>query len=118
MNEPTPGPWTAKGPSKPVPDAPEGGDWAILDSKGEIIGEAFRHVSQGENGLRPAEQNARLMAAAYSMREALRLAKRLCDEALPKFNWGASALNANAIALLNEVPAKITEAIRQAELRE
>lgn len=30
------------------------------------------------------------------------LALRIIDEALPKFNWGASALDANAIQLLNE----------------
>lgn len=29
------------------------------------------------------------------------LAKRMCDEALPKFNWGNSALDSNAITLLN-----------------
>lgn len=29
---------------------------------------------------------------------------RLFDEALPKFDWGASPLDANAIALLNEIP--------------
>lgn len=32
----------------------------------------------------------------------VRLAKRLHDEALPKFDWGRSALDANAISLLNE----------------
>ena len=35
---------------------------------------------------------------------ALELVCRLCDEALPKFNWGASALDANAIDLLNKAP--------------
>lgn len=39
--------------------------------------------------------------------EALAAANRLFEEALPKFNWGASALDANAIRLLNEVPAKV-----------
>jgi hypothetical protein len=34
--------------------------------------------------------------------EANKLAMRIIDEALPKFNWGASALDANAISLLNE----------------
>ncbi len=38
-------------------------------------------------------------------REVLADCVRLFDEALPKFNWGASALDANAIRLLNEVPA-------------
>jgi hypothetical protein len=43
--------------------------------------------------------------------EALHAAKRLIDEALPKFNWGASALDANAIQLLNEVPVKVNAAL-------
>jgi len=34
--------------------------------------------------------------------EANKLAMRIIDAALPKFNWGASALDANAISLLNE----------------
>ena len=42
---------------------------------------------------------------------ALKMADRLCKEALPKFNWGASALDANAIKLLNEVPGLISAAI-------
>ena len=46
---------------------------------------------------------------------ALRLAQRLFDEALPKFNWGASALDANAIRLLNEVPIAVRKAIMKAE---
>lgn len=46
---------------------------------------------------------------------ALKLAQRVFDEALPKFNWGASALDANAIQLLNEAPAKIRAAIASLE---
>lgn len=42
---------------------------------------------------------------------ALRLALRMCDEALPKFNWGASALDANAVQLLNETPPAIRKAL-------
>lgn len=45
--------------------------------------------------------------------EALKLALRMCDEALPKFNWGASFLDANAIQLLNTVPAAIKKALGQ-----
>jgi hypothetical protein len=45
------------------------------------------------------------------MAEALRACERLFDEALPKFNWGASALDANAITLLNVVPAKVRAAL-------
>lgn len=46
-----------------------------------------------------------------TMLTALNAAKRLFDEALPKFNWGASALDANAIRLLNDVPLVVQEAI-------
>ena len=46
-----------------------------------------------------------------AMLTALNAAKRLFDEALPKFNWGASALDANAIRLLNDVPLVVQEAI-------
>jgi hypothetical protein len=36
--------------------------------------------------------------------DTLWLCKKLVDEALPKFNWGASALDAEAIQILNEAP--------------
>lgn len=44
-------------------------------------------------------------------RKALERCLRLFDEALPKFNWGASFLDANAIALLNEVPGEVRAAL-------
>ena len=47
------------------------------------------------------------------VKQALRAARRLCDEALPKFNWGASALDANAIQLLNQVPALIRQTLKE-----
>lgn len=43
---------------------------------------------------------------------ALQLALRTFDEVLPKFNWGASALDANAIQLLNEAPLSIRAALQ------
>lgn len=46
---------------------------------------------------------------------ALKAAKKLFDEALPKFNWGASFLDANAIAILNTVPNQVRAAIDKAE---
>ena len=49
------------------------------------------------------------------MLTALRAAQKLFDEALPKFNWGASFLDANAITLLNTVPAQVRAAINNAE---
>lgn len=42
---------------------------------------------------------------------ALVLAQRLNTEALPKFNWGASALDANAIDLLNRTPRAVDKAL-------
>ena len=49
------------------------------------------------------------------LRAALKDAERLFNEALPKFNWGASALDGNAIQLLNEVPLKVRAALSAAE---
>lgn len=44
-------------------------------------------------------------------RNALQRALRLFDEALPKFNWARSALDANAVQLLNEVPGEVRAAL-------
>jgi len=49
------------------------------------------------------------------MLTALRAVERLFKEAHPKFNWGASFLDANAIKLLNEVPLRVRAAIERAE---
>lgn len=46
--------------------------------------------------------------------DALRAAAKLIDIALPKFNWGASWLDADAIRLLNEVPIKIRNVLTEA----
>ncbi len=48
---------------------------------------------------------------------ALRLAKRLIDEALPQFNWGASPLSAEAVRLLNDVPAAVNAALAAIDAR-
>lgn len=47
------------------------------------------------------------MHRADVLRMQLERCLRLFDEALPKFNWGASFLDANAIQLLNEVPREV-----------
>ena len=57
-----------------------------------------------------------LRAQLAEAQDALQAAQRLFKEALPKFNWGASFLDANAIQLLNEVPAKVNAAIRAAKV--
>ena len=49
------------------------------------------------------------------MLNALKAAERLFKEAHPKFNWGASFLDANAITLLNNVPIQVRNAIERAE---
>jgi len=60
--------------------------------------------------------NTRARSAAFdALLQAARATERLFREALPKFNWGASALDANAIALLNEVPSQVSAAITSAE---
>ena len=56
-----------------------------------------------------------LRAQLAEAQDALQAAQRLFKEALPKFNWGASFLDANAIQLLNDVPAKVNAAIRAAK---
>lgn len=69
------GPWMAHGPSKPTPDAPEGGDWCIQDGGTNVIAETFYRVSEGAGGTRPAGANARLIAAAPEMLQALQMAR-------------------------------------------
>lgn len=72
-------------------------------------------------GLRPgdaewlATAQSEFMAAQsriQALTEGLESCDRLFNEALPKFNWGASALDANAISLLNEVPLKVRALLR------
>lgn len=46
------------------------------------------------------------------MAEALTRSVELFDKALPKFNWGASFLDAEAITLLNEVPVQARVALQ------
>ena len=64
--------------------------------------------------VRAVDYNA-LRAQLAEAQEALQAAQRLFKEALPKFNWAASFLDANAIQLLNEVPAKVNAAIDAAK---
>lgn len=53
--------------------------------------------------------------ATSGLVEALHLAQRMNREALPKFNWGASALDANAIDLLNRAPMAVNAALTRAQ---
>ena len=54
-------------------------------------------------------------AAFEDLLAALERSLRLFNEALPKFNWDASALDANAITLLNQVPGEVSAAIAKAK---
>lgn len=59
---------------------------------------------------------ARALNAATTNQATLARAARLFEEAPPKFNWGASALDANAIQLLNEVPGEVRAALKACAL--
>jgi hypothetical protein len=54
-----------------------------------------------------------LEAAAKIAREALTLAQGIMRGVVPKFNWGAAALDAAAIAQLNETPIQIDHALNK-----
>ncbi|MEM9165992.1 MAG: hypothetical protein AAGB48_03100 [Planctomycetota bacterium] len=70
----TPGPWR----SKRALEMRDGAwDYAILDGESRIIAETFGIVGYGDSGLRPSEANARFIAAAPEMYEALKRACRL-----------------------------------------
>ncbi len=58
------------------------------------------------------DERANLMVRNAELERALQQAQRLFAEALPKFNWGASCLDANAISLLNEVPGIVAKALK------
>lgn len=53
--------------------------------------------------------------SAQTQYEFLVLVQRVHDEALPKFNWGASALDANAIGLLNQFGLQLPKALAEAK---
>jgi len=57
------------------------------------------------------DENEAQRAEIARLRDALILAKRMIDEALPKFDWGKSYLDANAITLLNEAPVAVNAAL-------
>ena len=78
---------------------------ADLRAKADLLATAIEEIKR----LRASSVKAAVDDGA--LREALKAAKRLCDEALPRFNWGGSALDANSIRLLNEVPLLINAAL-------
>lgn len=103
----TPGPWFVDEDPRP------GMTWnrQIMSDAATTI--CFMANSGGENPEEDAA-NAQLLAMAPVLLAALQACERLFSKALPKFNWGASFLDANAIRLLNEVPAVAREAVAKA----
>lgn len=79
--------------------------------------------SQVPDGWYEVEEDLEWRAEAYragqaasaerikALEEALEKADELCRVALPQFNWGASALDGNAIFILNEAPGIIRSAL-------
>jgi len=73
----TKGPLGIEGPSLGDGSNDDGGDYAICDNSGAIIGEAIYKTGPGEHY--PARNNALLWAAAPKMYEALdRIVAKLC----------------------------------------
>jgi hypothetical protein len=113
----TPGPWEVElivGLPRVISDSTKSNCRCVADL----------HIDEGVGALKTKEglrdeiaANARLIAAAPDMLEALRSVEQMIDESFSKFNWGASFLNANAIRLLNEVPIKVAKTIARAEGR-
>jgi len=100
----TPGPWhyEIEG-TRVVVRATEAPDIVIADC--------------GRSNSLAALANARLIAAAPKILDALKLVLNLWgkDHALDHFNWAASALTAENFRELNELPFTIREAIAAAE---
>lgn len=76
------GPWRASAPAKPTPDAPAGGDIAILDAAGNIIAECFVWVNEAQTV--DAAAHARLMRAAPDLLAALQHAVHWFDQLKPE----------------------------------
>ena len=66
----TPGPLTIHGPSPGGTPYDDGGDYAIHDNNGHIIGEAIRFCEKSYTPM-PSKENALLWSAAPAMFEAL-----------------------------------------------
>lgn len=98
----TPGPWKTG---------------LVEEDANVVYSESDRAIAycDGDDDSETDDANARLIAAAPELLEALKRAERLIKEALPKFNWGASALDANAISLLNDVPGEVRAALAKVQ---
>lgn len=72
----------------------------------QLIASDVRHVD--------AVEIIRRVNAHDALVEALKRAQELFEKALPKFNWGSSFLNAEAITLLNDIPIEVAKALAAA----
>lgn len=70
----TSGPLGIKGPSEQEPPRSDGGDFAIVDEQGFIIGEAINRVDTNE--YRPAKENAVLWSVSPQMLDTLEQCER------------------------------------------
>jgi hypothetical protein len=95
-----------------------GRDAKELDVLAVIRRHAALHLSLAGSDAYSAQEYPRLVTTALAVAElieALKLAQRMNREALPKFNWSASALDANAIDLLNRTPGAIDAALARVQ---
>lgn len=67
--------WSYHGPAKPTPESPEGGDYCIRDSSGNIIAEAF--YRSGPSTTHNAQAHARLMSASPALLRGLVSAREM-----------------------------------------
>mgnify|MGYP001611774647 FL=1 len=92
---------------------------ALIDAEALV---AFCKLRAKEAGIKlntPMAETAgrecvRLRGVVTDLLKAARSCERLFKVALPKFNWRDSALDADAITLLNEVPGQLRLAIAKA----
>lgn len=64
----------------------EDGDCALVDTEGKIVGEAYRTVGHGDT--RPAQENARLWAAAPELLESLKWSLQFAERFASEHNDG------------------------------
>lgn len=86
------------------------------DTKHPVVVAGVHRVGKfnGRIGVGDPFSNACLIAAAPRMYQALETTERLINEALPRFDWAKSPLDATAIHLLNVVPGIVKRAMMQA----
>lgn len=99
------GPWSASAPAKPTPDAPTGGDIAILDAAGNIIAECFLWVNEAQT--LDVAAHARLIVGAPDLLKAADLVNAECRALSPTSAAHVGQL-IRAIEMLNLARAKAT----------